>query len=153
MADAVPEAEPFVAGDYPDRPSTGLRTVRSRAYYAWRFMSHPTAEFGWMADPIGGGAVVRTSIRSGRVETIISDLLAGAGERAVRTVIGQHRTRYVASSFTEGSPEMRALRKGGLFPIPGLKGLRLVANPLSQFDVPVFDIASWDFAISDLELL
>jgi len=153
LDDAVPGVESFVADGYHDRPSTGLRTVRTNEYYKWRFLLHPTARYGWVRDPIQGGAVVRASVRRGRVETVISDLLNGGVNGAVGNVVRQHRTRYVASSFASSTPEMKAVRKGGLFPVPGLSGLHLVANQLTRFDFPVFEIASWDFAISDLELL
>jgi hypothetical protein len=37
--------------------------------------------------------------------------------------------------------------------VPGLKALRLVAMPLADLDTDPFDLASWDIATSDLELL
>jgi hypothetical protein len=40
-----------------------------------------------------------------------------------------------------------------MFRPPGVDGLLLVANPLTDLAVDVLDIASWDLSMSDLELL
>jgi hypothetical protein len=40
-----------------------------------------------------------------------------------------------------------------MLPVPGFKALQLMAKPLTQLRVDVFDLSSWDIATSDLELL
>jgi hypothetical protein len=59
----------------------------------------------------------------------------------------------MAGFFSKGSPERAAARAAGMIPVPGMKALRLVALPLSDVDIDVFDLGFWDIATSDLELL
>ena len=68
--------------DMPDRPPRGLRTPRTVEYQRWRFSGHPTVRYGLVAEG-DGGAVVRAGARRGRTELVLSDLLGGAGRRAV----------------------------------------------------------------------
>ena len=97
--------------------------------------------------------MARASVRSGRSETVLSDLLGDAGPAAVRRLAKLSRSRYVATWFSAGSPERRHAMQAGVLPIPRLRTLRLMANPLSELDIDVARIASWDLATSDLELL
>jgi hypothetical protein len=59
----------------------------------------------------------------------------------------------MAGFFSKGSPERAAAMAAGMISLPGIKALRLVALPLSDVDIDVFDLGSWDIATSDLELL
>lgn len=140
-------------GDFPQRTPLGLRTPRGPDYLAWRFGAHPTAEYGWTGTKDRTGLVARASTRGGRTELVVSDLLGQPGSSLVRLASRQSRARYMAGWFSPGSPERRIAIRGGMLPIPGLKPLRLVALPLTDFDIDVFDIGSWDLATSDLELL
>lgn len=137
----------------PSRPSAGLRTPRTPDYLTWRF-SHPAVPYGWVADGGGhGGAVVRPGVRGEHSETVLSDLLGATAAGDVRRVVRESRAHHVAGFFSRGSPERRKAVAGGLVPVPWVKALRLVALPLVDVDVDVFDLASWDLATSDLELL
>jgi hypothetical protein len=40
-----------------------------------------------------------------------------------------------------------------MIPVPRVTALNLLARPRSTMDVDVFDLAEWDLALSDLELL
>ena len=55
--------------------------------------------------------------------------------------------------FSAGTPERKAALRAGLIPVPGLTPLTLMARPLHDLDLDVFDMSNWDLAISDLELL
>jgi GNAT superfamily N-acetyltransferase len=135
-----------------DRPPRGLRTTRTAEYQRWRFGSHPTVQYGSIPDG-AGAAVVRVGVRGGRTELVLSDLLGGAGRRAVAGASAANRGAYLAGFFSKGSPERAAAVKGGMLPVPGLKTMQLVALPLTELDTDPFDLPSWDIATSDLELL
>jgi GNAT superfamily N-acetyltransferase len=150
----APGVMKFNAIDHPDRPPRGLRTPRSVEYQEWRFGGHPTVRYGMVPDGDGDGAgVVRAGVRKGRTELVLSDLLAGAGRKAVSAAAHLNRAAYLAGFFSAGSPERAAAVKAGMVQVPGLKALRLVAMPLADLDTDPFDLASWDIATSDLELL
>ena len=40
-----------------------------------------------------------------------------------------------------------------MLPVPRIRSLTLVANPLRELPIDVFDLPNWDLAMSDLELL
>ncbi len=153
LAEALPGAKPFQPMADADRSPLGLRTPRSEKYLSWRFTAHPTARYGWVEDPDGGGAVVRASQRKGRTETVVADLLAAGGSRCLRRISRNSRSRLLVAWFSPGTPERQAARSVGMFAAPGLKTLRLLANPLTEIDIDVFELRSWDLAVSDLELL
>lgn len=144
--------KPFHPVTEPPRRPAGLRTVRTGRYQSWRFGDHPTVRYGLVSD-IHGAAVLRAGVRSGRAELVLSDLLGGAGRKAVSAVGRMNRARYVAGFFSPGSPERSAAMAGGMLPLPGVSALRLVALPLVDLDFDVFNPRSWDMATSDLELL
>jgi GNAT superfamily N-acetyltransferase len=148
----APGASAFHPVDKADRPPHGLRTPRTIAYQSWRFGSHPTVPYGSVAEG-EGAAVVRVGVRRGRTELVLSDLLGGAGRRAVSSAGSLNRGSYLAGFFSKNSPERSAAVRGGMLPVPGLKTLQLVALPLTELDTDPFDLRSWDIATSDLELL
>jgi len=153
LEQGIPSADPYTPAALANRNPMGLRTPRSDTYLAWRFTQHPLARYGWVPSSEGGGAVVRVSTRNGRSETVVADLLGEAKAKAIREVARSSRTRYVATWFAPGTPELSAIRSGGMFKVPRLKTLHLVALPLTRLDIDVTDLRSWDFATSDLELL
>jgi GNAT superfamily N-acetyltransferase len=152
LSDVVPSSMPFQPIDSIDRPPRGLRTRRTADYQRWRFGSHPTVRYGMLGTQ-SGAAVVRAGVRGPRVELVLSDLLGHAGSREVRRAAKSNRARYMAGFFSSGSPERRSALAGGMVPIPGLRTLQLVALPLTDLDIDVFDLGCWDIATSDLELL
>ena len=135
-----------------DRPALGLRTVRSEAYRRWRFEQHPTATY-LRVDEAGSTAVLRTNRRNGRDELIVSELIGAAGHRAITAAAKRSHAAYLVAWFSPRSPERRQAVRAGMIPVPRVTALNLVARPLSPIDVDVFDIANWDLALSDLELL
>ncbi len=153
LESAIPSAIEFRTVDGPSREPLGLRTRRTVPYQQWRFGGHPYARYGWVADGQGGGAVVRSAVRRQRSETVIADFLGGSSPASLVRARRGNRTRYVAGWFARRTPERRSCIRAGLLPVPGLKALRLVALPLADLDINVFDLGSWDFATSDMELL
>lgn len=150
----APKAQPLPASSIrADRPARGLRTPRSEAYLSWRFRSHPTASYGWIADGKGAGLVARAGARASRSELVISDLLGSPTPRVIRSAARASRVRYLAGWFSGGSPERATAVKGGMIPVPGITSLRLVALPLADLPLDVHDLGSWDLSTSDLELL
>jgi GNAT superfamily N-acetyltransferase len=150
--EVAPGSSPFEAVAPMDRPPLGLRTPRTGDYLAWRFGGHPTVRYS----VLGSGprvAVLRAGVRGARVELVLSDLLGGAGSAEVRRAARVNRARYMAGFFAKGSPERAAAVAGGMIPVPGVQALRLVALPLADVDIDVFDLGCWDIATSDLELL
>jgi predicted GNAT family acetyltransferase len=149
--DVLPTAREFAPQPVEDREQRGLRTPRTIAYQKWRYTGHPTARYGWVGEG-AQGAVVRGSVRRGRTELLITELWGG-GATLLRSIARAHRARYMAAAFTDISPEAGSARSAWMLRPPGVDGLRLVANDLAGLDIDVFDLASWDLSLGDLELL
>lgn len=135
----------------PGRPPMGLRTPRSDRYVRWRFAAHPTASYGHLSGKHEGVAVARASTRGSVSELVVSDLV-GARSEVIRRLARSARTRYLAGWFSPINPERQVALRAGMIPLPK-RTLRLVALPLSDVDLDVFELSSWDLATSDLELL
>jgi GNAT superfamily N-acetyltransferase len=137
-----------------DRKPLGLRTVRSEAYWRWRFEQHPTASY-LQVGAKGSTAVLRINRRSGRDELVVSELIGTNGSAAIRRAASMSQAAYLVGWFSPGSPERTWAKLAGMIPVPRVTALNLVARPLSQFaaQVGVFAIGNWDLAMSDLELL
>jgi GNAT superfamily N-acetyltransferase len=155
----VTEPERFLTDPKPaiplavsDRAPRGLRTPRYEAYLKWRFGSHPSARY-YRVDSDEATAVVRPNTRKGRRELVVADVFGARPASAIRAAIRRSRAGYVAAWFSPGSPERAAAVRSGLVPVPGVTALTLMAKPLRDLDVDVTSMASWDLAISDLELL
>lgn len=145
--------QPTQSFEVNDRAPLGIRTPRSKEYLEWRFVSHPTASYGWIPDRISGGLMARASTRSGRAELVVSDLLGSPGSSVIHRAARYSKARYLAGWFTPGSPERRKAIAGGMIPMPGVRALRLVALALADLETDPFDLRSWDLSASDLELL
>jgi hypothetical protein len=65
----------------------------------------------------------------------------------------ESRAAYLVAWFSQGSPERAQAIRAGMIPVPRVAALNLVARPLSPMGIDVFDLANWDLALSDLELL
>lgn len=134
------------------RAALGLRTPRSEDYLNWRFGSHPTARY-YKVETESGQAIVRPNMRKGRNELLISDLFGRDTHRAIKRAAKSTNARYLATWFSQGTPERAAARRAGLIPMPKVTALTLMARPLRELDVDVTEMSSWDLALSDLELL
>ena len=143
--------DPARASAPADRAALGLRTVRSDAYRSWRFTGHPTARY-FQVDAAGGMTLVRPNIRSGRRELVIADVYGNA-PAAIREVVRESRSNYVAAWFSQGSPERKAAIRSGLLPVPGVSPLTLMARPLTNLEIDFTSLGAWDLSIGDLELL
>lgn len=157
--DSLPEATEFVDPARPppahapvDREPRGLRTPRTDDYLRWRYTAHPTARYVGTT-PGSSSAVARPNHRRGLRELVVSDLLGPAPGAALADLVGSARADYLVAWFSRGSPERRAALRSGLIPVPGTRALTLVARPLRQLPVDVFDLGAWDLALGDLELL
>ncbi|HEU4916667.1 MAG TPA: GNAT family N-acetyltransferase [Acidimicrobiia bacterium] len=143
--------DPIFAG-ISDRPPLGLRTPRSEPYLTWRYQRHPTARYS----PIGVDgttAFLRSNVRSGRRELVVSDVIGAAARPAYKKVIEKSTADYVVAWHNKRSPERRAAISVGLLPVPRLKVLTLVANPLLDVPEASAGLDSWDLSLGDLELL
>lgn len=134
-----------------DRTPLGLRTPRTASYHAWRYTSHPTAQYV-QVDKAGGTAVARLAFRGKRRELLISDVYGDSMRQTIGACRSSARTSYVGAFFSKGSPERSAARSAGFVPIPRA-GLKLMARPLRTLDVDVANLSAWDLALGDLELL
>ncbi len=135
-----------------DRPAAGLRTPRTEAYRAWRFQQHPTVRY-FQVQRGDSTALVRPNVRNGRRELVVSEVMGPEPARAIRETVAVSRADYLAAWWSKGSPERAAATRNGLVPVPGQVALTLVCRPLHDVDVDVAALASWDLALSDLELL
>jgi GNAT superfamily N-acetyltransferase len=139
-------------GSVDDRPARGLRTPRTPEYLAWRFSSHPTAAY--LSIEAGEStAVVRPNVRGRWKELVLSDVYGSRPASAIRAAVGRNRAAYLATWFSEGSPERSAAVRSGVLPVPRVRTLTLVANPLRPIDARITSLTGWDLASSDLELL
>jgi GNAT superfamily N-acetyltransferase len=138
--------------DIEDRPARGLRTPRRANYLKWRFASHPGARYFRVESP-EAVAVVRPNVRRERPELLVVDVYGRQLPGVFREVARRSHAAYVATWFSPGVPERKAAIRSGLMPVPGVAPMTLMARPLSELDMNVFDLASWDLAVSDLELL
>ena len=130
----------------------GLHTPRSTSYLRWRFAGHPTARYGAVLSS-SGAAVLRANLRKGRSELVISDALGPNPTEAVRSAVRISKADYDVAAFPPGSPGRRAARGAGMFTVPGVAALRLVARPVDTLEIDVLNPKSWRFALSDVELL
>ena len=157
--DGLPDPSEFVDNPPLDgapsvevRSSDGLRTPRTPKYLAWRFAGHPTARYVRAGNETNT-VIARPNVRKGRKELVISDLFGEAPGRFLSRWIGRSRADYAAGWFSTGSPERKAARRAGMFPVPRVRSLQLIARPLRTLPIDVFELTNWDLAMSDLELL
>ncbi|CAN5322075.1 MAG: GNAT family N-acetyltransferase [Acidimicrobiia bacterium] len=161
-ADGVPDPARWVAqaralrhapmAGIEDRPARGLRTRRTPGYLTWRFSGHPIARYG-AVETGSSTAVVRANVRSGWRELVLSDVFGPDPGRAIRATVWRNRAAYLATWFSEGSPERAAAVRSGVLTVPKVRTLTLVANPLRPIDARISSLDGWDLASSDLELL
>ncbi len=148
----VGDALPATSFAIDDRPPRGLRTPRTEAYLEWRFAGNPNATYHKVVAD-GGVAVLRSNVRNGRPELVISDVFGSEASRAIRAARQRSRASYMVGWFSKGSPERSAAVHAGVFPIPRVKALSLIARPLVDMPVDVRSLQTWDLSMGDLELL
>jgi GNAT superfamily N-acetyltransferase len=151
-SDFVDEPALTAAPSVPTRESAKLRTPRTPEYLAWRLADHPTAQYVRGGDD-AHAVIARPNVRNGRRELVISDLFGVDPGKAFARWVRSARADYAAGWFSAGSPERRAVVRGGMVPVPRVRSLRLIARPLRPLPFNVFDVTNWDLAMSDLELL
>lgn len=151
--DAVGGAhEVDIAALLPPRDAVGLRTPRTEGYLRWRYLQHPTARYAAVSRE-GSTAIVRPNIRRGRSELLVSDVAGDQPVAPLRSTIRAARTAYVGTWFAEDTPERKAALSAGFVNAPGVNALTLVARPLRPLTTDVTNLANWDLALGDLELL
>ncbi len=150
---SVPGAHGWDARSVTDRAPLGLRTPRTAEYMQWRFGSHPTVRYTVVAAGAESFAVLRSNLRRGRAELVVSDLFGPDGGSAVRKAAHNTDAAYLAGWFPRGTPERRQALRSGLFPAPFVKALTLFARPLRPLEVEVSRLGNWDISLGDLELL
>ena len=132
--------------------TAGLHTPRTARYLRWRFVDNPVARYVKI-EADGGTAMLRPNLRRGLREVVISDVWGPDTTGPMRRAVRASRGDYVIGSFPPVSRLRRAARRAGLFPVPGVTALSVVALPLRQLAVDTGDIARWRLTMSDLELL
>ena len=132
------------------RTPRGLQTPRTPSFVAWR-LSHPTAGYGIVEDR-AGYVLARNNHRGGRLETVIS-MVAGEADGALTHLLRMSRSAYAVSWFPPSTPERRLMLRRGIVHVPGVKSLTLACKPLRSLPVDPADLANWDVALADLELL
>lgn len=135
-----------------DRKPRGLRTPRTRDYLEWRFDGNPNAQYHKVTKG-NGLAVLRSNVRNGRPELVISDLFGDDAHHAARTARRLSRAAYLVGWFSKGSPERRAAIRAGIFAVPMLKALTLVVRPIGDVPTGVRSLQTWDLSMGDMELL
>jgi predicted N-acetyltransferase YhbS len=144
-------ADPAVATLVESQPlTTGLRTVRTPAFLAWRYgfapLHYRAVTVG--REPADGIAVFRARRRGRAVEGTVCDVIVPEGDlrlarRALARVAATPGLDYVLSLGRHTS--LRA----GLVPLPG-QGPTLFARPLASPSAPAID--DWDLTLGDVEL-
>lgn len=162
LAELVPTATPIesdsqrvfeIAENEPARPvGAGLHTPRSSQYLNWRFAEHPTARYGAVVRS-DGAVVLRANLRKGRSELVMSDAFGTEPLQAIRAALRSSKAHYDVAAFPTGSVQRAAVKRAGMLGVPGVTALQLVAYPLDNIGIDVFDPGSWQLALSDLELL
>ena len=152
LADLLADAEPPGHIDVVDRQPRGLRTPRDAGYLDWRFDGNPQATYLCVRID-GGTAVLRANVRNGRTELVVSDVFGPELRRSLGAARRRSRAEYLVTWFPKGSPERSAAVKAGFAPVPKVQALRLIALPLAALPIDVDRLHTWDFAMSDLELL
>lgn len=151
--EALTDAEEIdVATLPPSRAPMGLRTPRTEAYLRWRYEQHPTARYGAVSRE-ESMALFRPNVRRGRSELLVSDVAGPQPAAPLRSTIRSARTAYVGTWFSENTPERNAALSAGFRNAPGVSALTLVARPLRPLATDVTNLANWDLALGDLELL
>lgn len=135
-----------------DRQPQGLRTPRTPEYLLWRFASHPAARY-CRVEGEESVAVVRSNFRNNRREVVVADVFGARPASALRRTARQSHADYAGTWFSPGTPERAAALRSGYIPVPGVAPLTLMARPLREFNVDLYEMGAWDLSISDLELL
>ena len=149
---SVPGSTSWTDQKISHRPGLGLRTPRTTRYLDWRFR-HPFAGYRVVGNS-DGRAVVRPNSRRGRSELVVSDLFGPGAGRALRLGAKASDADYLVGWFRPGSPERHQSRSAGMFRIPGVTALTIVAQPLRPgLEWLLTGLEAWDLAMSDLELL
>ena len=135
-----------------DRPAIGLRTPRTADYRRWRFGGHPTARYYEVS---AGKSIsyLRANNRGGHHELVVSEVSGPEPYEAIRQAVRSSKADYLAGWWSKGTPERAAAVRSGLLPVPKKTALTLMCRALGELPIEVSTLASWDLALSDLELL
>ena len=158
------EAWRLMAAWEQQRRGVGWRTLRSKAYYAWRYGGHPNIVYhvhvlshpGASGSSLRGAAVLRANVRKGWQEVVLSDLFLAensveCGCTLLRSLAASLKADYIAAHFAPGAVEYASIRKCGYASIPG-QGVRFTVRPLSDAAQDVGNPSSWDLSLGDLEI-
>ena len=146
------------------RVACGWRTVRSEAYYSWRYGRHPNVSYYVYAlrgadaagAPLLGFAVLRPNVRFGWQEVVLCDMalaepVPNLGRELLRTLAKNLEADYVVAHFAQGSVEYDCMCRSGFFRAAG-QGMRFTVRPL---DIGLASAArpdAWDLSLGDLEV-
>lgn len=156
--DAIP---PLLTAWESDRPTVGLRTVRSLDYLNWRYGGHPHIRYGVfpMLNPHGtlqGFAILRPNYRFGWQETVLAELClpipeVSAGRALLTDLIAQLKSDYLIAHAAVGTAELALLWQHGFWPLPRQQMIFTVRS-LQEKSTALTTAAAWDLSLGDLEI-
>lgn len=152
---AEPSFERFLAGCFAGERR--LHTPRDPAYLAWRYAAAPGLGYRALWDlegEEGAVVIVRPRRRAGLAELSLVEVLTSSGEAALDRLL-RHLAGAPANLLTamaaSGTPERRALRRAGFFPLV-VPGRWLTALALRSSKPDPTRWSSFRFGLGDLEL-
>lgn len=142
-----------------------LHTVRTASWLRWRYADVPGLGYRavWDLDPDGaaGAAVVaRARRRGGRVELSLAEVLVspdrasrGRLQRLLAELVRDSGADYLLALAAARTPERRALRRGGFFPVV-VPSRHFTVRPLAAMPAGLDPMRwdAWRLSLGDLEL-
>lgn len=150
-------AELLAAAHQPDEL---LATDRSAAYLRWRYADAPDLDYRVVEVRRGGRLIglgfARPRRRGPLAELTLSEVVVAAGDtgaaRAVlKAAIAGSGCDHVATVVGPDPAVASAFQRQLFLPVPG-QGTILTTNPLADVAPDPRDLASWRFALGDLEV-
>ncbi|MCU1356433.1 MAG: hypothetical protein JWM89_1851 [Acidimicrobiales bacterium] len=142
------------------QPDDLLATDRSAGYLRWRYADAPGLDYRVVAareaGRLTGLAFARARRRGPLAELTLSEVIVAAGDtgsaRAVlRAAIGASGCDHVATVVGPDPALAPTYRRSGFLTVPG-QGTVLTTNPLVSVVPDPVSLASWRFALGDLEV-
>lgn len=134
-------------------------TERTAAYLRWRYADAPGLDYRALRlerdGRLAGLAIGRQRMRGRAAEFTLSELLVPRDDPALarlllRAVAARSGCDHVATHLAPGMAPHRAALRAGYVALPRT-GMTLVANPLRPVTPDPLSLASWAFALGDLE--
>jgi GNAT superfamily N-acetyltransferase len=139
----------------------GIRTVKGTLFMRWRYGEAPGLPYYacWRRGRrIAAAVVLRSNLRRGLREVVLSELLIGADGAAdaaalLRDVTTAIDADYLVAHAPGGSRHAQVLRRAGFVPVPRV-GPHFAVRPLSPAaeDMAATRLSAWHLSLGDLEV-